>query len=142
MESIATQLEAEYPQFNRDVLAQVTPLQDLLVQNVRPALLVLLGAVSLVLLIGCANVANLLLARAIGRQKEIAVRSAIGGSRARIVRQSIVESVVLACLGGAAGVLVAWWGVSALTGMVTGLPRAAGIGVDVPVLLFASPCLS
>jgi putative ABC transport system permease protein len=137
METIAAQLEAEYPQFNRNVRALVTPLQDLLVQNVRPALLVLLGAVSLVLLIGCANVANLLLARAVGRQKEIAVRTAIGGSRARIVRQLIIESVVLASFGGAAGVLVASWGVSALTGVVTGLPRAAGIGVDVPVLVFA-----
>ena len=137
MEMISAQLEVEHPQFNRNLRAQVTPLQDLLVQNVRPALLVLLGAVSLVLLIGCANVANLLLARAVGRQKEIAVRTAIGGSRGRIIRQLIIESVVLACLGGAAGVLVASWGVSALSGMVTGLPRAAGIGVDLPVLLFA-----
>jgi putative ABC transport system permease protein len=137
MEAISGQLEAEYPQFNRGVGARVTRLQDLLVQNVRPALLVLLGAVSLVLLIACANVANLLLARAVGRQKEIAVRTAIGGSRGRIVRQLLIESLVLSCLGGAAGVLVAAWGVSILMSTVTGLPRAGGIGIDVPVLLFA-----
>jgi putative ABC transport system permease protein len=137
MDAIAAQLEAEYPQFNRGVRARVTRLQDLLVQNVRPALLVLLGAVSLVLLIACANVANLLLARAVGRQKEIAVRTAIGGSRGRIVRQLLIESLVLSCLGGAAGVLVAAWGVSILMTTVTGLPRAGGIGIDTPVLVFA-----
>jgi putative ABC transport system permease protein len=137
MERIATQLEAEHPQFNRNVRARVTRLQDVVVQNVRPALLVLLGAVSLVLLIACANVANLLLARAVGRQKEIAVRTAIGGSRSRIVRQLVVESLVLSCLGGAAGVLLASWSVEVLGGMVTGVPRAAGIAVNVPVLIFA-----
>jgi putative ABC transport system permease protein len=137
MDGITRQLESEYPQFNRDVRARVMPLADLLVQNVRPALLVLLGAVSLVLLIACANVANLLLARAVGRQKEIAVRTALGGSRSRIVRQLLLESVALGCLGGAAGVLVASWGVSLLMSTVTGLPRAGGVEVDVPVLLFA-----
>ena len=137
MDTVSRQLETEYPQFNRDVRARVTRLQDLLVQNVRPALLVLLGAVSLVLLIACANVANLLLARAVGRQKEIAVRTALGGSRGRIVRQLLVESVLLSCLGGAAGVLVASWGVALLMTTVTGLPRATNIGVDLPVLAFA-----
>jgi len=137
MATIGAQLETEYPQFNRGVRARVTPLQAQLVQNVRPALLVLLGAVSFVLLIACANVANLLLARAVGRQKEIAVRTAIGGSRSRIIRQLVVESIVLASLGGLAGVLVATWGVSALMGTVTGLPRAAGIGIDGPVVFFA-----
>jgi putative ABC transport system permease protein len=137
MDAISAQLEAEYPQFNRGVRARVTRLQDLLVQNVRPALLVLLGAVALVLLIACANVANLLLVRAVGRQKEVAVRTAIGGSRWRIVRQLVVESVVLACLGGAAGLLVASWGVAILMSMVTGLPRATGIGIDTPVRIFA-----
>ena len=137
MEIVSRQLEAEYPQFNREVRALVRPLHEVLVQNVRPALLVLLGAVSLVLLIACGNVANLLLARAVGRQKEMAVRSAIGGSRARIVRQLVIESLILSCVGGAAGLLVASWSVSALMALVTGLPRSGQIEVNLPVLVFA-----
>ena len=137
MDIISRQLEAEYPQFNREVRAVVRPLHDVLVQNVRPALLVLLGAVTLVLLIACGNVANLLLARGVGRQKEIAVRSAIGGSRARIVRQLVIESLLLSCAGGAAGLIVASWSVSALMALVTGLPRAGQIEVNLPVLIFA-----
>jgi putative ABC transport system permease protein len=137
MEIISRQLEAEYPQFNRAVRALVRPLHEVMVQNVRPALLVLLGAVSLVLLIACGNVANLLLARAVGRQKEIAVRTAIGGSRARIVRLLVIESLVLSFVGGAAGVLVASWSVSALMTLVTGLPRAGQIEINLPVLVFA-----
>jgi len=92
---------------------------------------------ALVLLIACANVANLLLARSIVRQKEIAVRVAIGAGRGRIVRQLVVESVVLACVGGAAGLLTASWGVSLLTGTtVSGLPRAQALEVEWPVALF------
>ncbi len=138
MDAISRQLEAEYPDSNKNTRALVNRAQDQLVQNVRPALLMLLGAVALVLLIACANVANLLLAHAVGRQKEMAVRVAIGAGRAHIVRQLIVESLVLACAGGAAGLLLAMWGVSLLTGpAVAGIPRAYGIEINWPVALFA-----
>ncbi len=136
--AISKQLEAEFADSNTDVRALITRAQDQLVQNIRPALLMLFGAVALVLLIACANVANLLLARAVGRQKEIAVRVAIGAGRGRLIRQLVVESVVLACVGGAAGLLLATWGVSLLTGpAVAGMPRAQALAVDWPVALFA-----
>lgn len=138
METISQQLEAQYPDSNKNVRALVTRAQDQLVQNVRPALLLLTGAVALVLLIACANVANLLLARAVDRQKEIAVRLALGASRLRIVRQLIVESLVLACMGAAAGLLVTSWAVSYLTSTaVAALPRAQNVAIDWPVVCFA-----
>ncbi len=135
---ISLALEQEFPESNKNVRAQVTHVQDQMVQNVRPALLMLLGAVALVLLIACANVANLLLARAVGRQKEMAVRAAVGAGRGRLVRQLVVESVVLSTVGAAAGLLVAMWGVSFLSGpAVAGLPRAQAIDVEWPVAAFA-----
>ena len=138
LQGISLALEQEFPESNRNVRALVTPLQDQMVQNVRPALLLLLGAVALVLLIACANVANLLLARAVGRQKEMAIRTAVGAGRGRLVRQLVVESVVLSSVGAAVGLLVASWGVSLLTGpAVAGLPRAYLIGVEWPVAVFA-----
>ena len=138
MDAISQQLEAQFPDSNKNVRALVTRVQDQVVQNVRPALLMLAGAVIMVLLIACANVANLLLARAVDRQKEISVRIALGASRFRIIRQLVVESVVLACVGGAAGLLLATWGVSFLTSSAgTGLPRAQNIGLDWSVAWFA-----
>jgi putative ABC transport system permease protein len=138
MDTIAQQLEAESPESNRNVRVQVTRVQDQLVQHIRPALLMLTGAVALVLLIACANVANLLLARAVDRQKEIAVRIALGASRMRILRQLLVESLVLACVGGAAGLLVASWAVPVLTSTaVATLPRSQHVAIDWPVVFFA-----
>jgi putative ABC transport system permease protein len=138
MTTIARQLETQYPIFNRETHALVMPLLDQMVQNVRPALLVLLGAVSLVLLIACANVASLLLARAVSRQKEIAVRTALGASRWQLVRQLAVESLLLATIGGVAGMIAASWSVSLLMrATTTGLPRTSAIGVDWTVLAFA-----
>jgi putative ABC transport system permease protein len=138
MDTIAQQLEAEYPDSNKNIRVLVTPARDVLVQNIRPALMLLTGAVVLVLLIACANVANLLLARSVDRQKEIAVRIALGASRFRIVRQLIVESLVLACAGGAAGLIVASWAVSLLTSTaVATLPRVHTVAVDWPVVWFA-----
>ena len=138
MDQISKTLESEYPESNRNVRALVTRVQDQVVHNIRPALLLLTGAVALVLLIACANVANLLLARGVDRQKEIAVRFALGASRLRIIRQLVIESVVLAVVGGAAGLLVAAWAVALLTSAtVPGLPRVQNVGVDLPVVYFA-----
>lgn len=138
LDGIARALEQAYPESNRNVRALITPLQDQFVQNVRPALFLLLGAVALVLLIACANVANLLLARAVGRQKEMAIRAAVGAGRARLVRQLVIESIVLSVMGAAVGLLVAMWGVALLSGpTVSGLPRAQLIGIEWPVVGFA-----
>lgn len=138
MQSIAAQLEKDYPKSNEGTGAAVFSLHSEIVGDVKKPLLIFLGAVAFILLIACANVANLMLARASSRQREIAVRVALGASRWRLVRQMLIESVVLGLAGGAAGLLLALWGIEFLSGAAQkmSVPRAASIGLDGRVLLF------
>jgi putative ABC transport system permease protein len=135
LDNIARQLEEQHPQDNKDWRVAAVSLHEQVVGKSRLAILILLGAVGFVLLIACANVANLLLARATARQKEIAIRTALGASRWRVVRQLLTESVLLAFVGGALGVWLAMWGVDLLVALSPGnLPRPAEIGIDRRVL--------
>src|SRR6184192_2811644 len=132
---IARQLESDYPDFDTGWGATVVPLMEQVVGGSRRTILIVLGAVSLVLLIACANVANLMLARAASRERELAVRAALGAPRWRLVRQTLVESVMLALAGGAAGVLLASWGVHLLVRAAPPeVPRIADIRLDLTVL--------
>jgi putative ABC transport system permease protein len=139
MDTIARRLEAQYPDTNKDVAVAMSPYYEQIVRNIRPTLLVLLGAVGCVLLIACANLANLMLARSEQRQRDLAVRRALGAERWRIVQQLLTESLLMAFLGGALGVLLAYWLLQAFVATrPTSIPRIDLVSVDVRVLGFVA----
>jgi predicted permease len=142
MMTLARQLQQQYPDSNSTVGVQTVSLKEDLVGSMRPALLILLAAVAFVLLITCANIAGLLLARSLSRQREISVRIALGAARMRIVRQLLTESVLLSLIGGTAGVLIASWAVRAIVATIPqqqllSVPSLQGLSLDTPVLLFS-----
>src|ERR1700730_2077076 len=144
IDGICRNLARAYPETNTNMQVLVEQLQEKVVGNIRPALLVILGAVGLVLLIACANVANLVLARATARQRETAIRLSLGAQRIRIARLFLTESVVLSLLGAIPGLLLAVWGTNVLQAMLrpdpganVRLARWNAIAINAPVLLFA-----
>ena len=136
--AINAQLDKQFHETNKGWDVSLWTLHERLVREVKPSLLALLGAVGLVLLIACANVANLLLARSAARQKEIAIRAAMGASRTRVLRQMLTESILLSAIGGIAGLVLSIWLTDVLMSMLPeGAPRLEHIGIDYRVLTFA-----
>jgi putative ABC transport system permease protein len=134
-QTVVRQLQTEFPVTNRVMGADLVPLHDFLIGDIRTPLLVLQGAVALLLLIACANVANLLLAQAVGREREISLRLTLGARQGRLVRQALTESLVLALLGGAAGWWLGWWGTGALAALQpTGMLPVTSVPMDLEVL--------
>jgi putative ABC transport system permease protein len=137
METITARLRQQYPDSNNKRFNRVVSLHDHLIGDTNKLLWLLLGAVTFVLLIGCANVANLLLASGASRHKEMAIRTALGASRGRVIRQLFTESTILALAGGAVGLLIAFWGLAAITKLLpTDFPRLNEIHIDLRVLGF------
>src|SRR5271163_3825632 len=137
MDGIAQNLALAYPEADKNVGITVVSMKEDIVGKVQPFLIVLLAAVGFLLLIACVNVANLLLARSMGRSREFAIRAAMGASQGRVIRQLLSESILLAGLGGALGLLLAVWGTKAVLGTLPGtLPRASEVSLDARVLLF------
>jgi predicted permease len=137
MDGIARNLATAFPEADKDEGITLVSMKEDMVGNVQPFLIVLLAAVGFLLLIACANVANLLLARSMGRSREFAIRAALGANHMRVLRQLLTESILLAGLGGALGLLLAFWGTRAVLGTLPGaLPRANEISLDSGVLLF------
>jgi predicted permease len=138
MDGISQNLAAAYPEADKNVGIKLISMKEDIVGNVQPFLIVLLAAVGFLLLIACVNVANLLLARSMGRSHEFAIRAAMGASQGRVIRQVLSESILLAGLGGALGLLLAIWGTKAVLGTLPGaLPRANEVSLDSRVLFFA-----
>src|SRR5438552_6135436 len=138
LSAVNARLDKQFHETNKGWDVVLSTLQERLVREVKPSLLALLGAVGFVLLIACANVANLLLARSAARQKEIAIRAAMGASRARVLRQMLTESILLSAIGGVAGLLLSIWLTDLLTSMLPeGAPRIEQVGIDYHVLTFA-----
>ena len=137
MTAIEGRIEQQYPGETAGIGISLIPTHEQTVKEIRPALLVLLGAVAFLLLIACANIANLLLARAASRQKEIAIRTALGASRLRVLRMLLTESVILSLAGGCLGLLLALWGTDALVALAPdNIPRLNEMGVDLRVFTF------
>jgi putative ABC transport system permease protein len=138
LSGLAQRMKQQYGEETSTVAVAVEPLREAMTSDVRPALLILLGASAFLLLIACANVTNLMLAQAAARERELAVRAALGAQRNRLVRQFLTEALLLAFIGGALGIFLAYWGLNGLLALApASLPRLENVSLNIPVLLFS-----